>query len=58
MDQEMERSANHCDAEFRATIDDVEQQSGLDLFHGLGAAEQAAVESVQGTLTGRMGCVD
>ena len=54
MDQDTARNANFC--AHRATVDSVEQRSGLDFFSGLPNGLEEQIERGEGLLLHRLGC--
>ncbi|UCC75144.1 MAG: DNA/RNA non-specific endonuclease [Gemmatimonadota bacterium] len=54
LDQETERSADYCSG--LTTVDEVERESGLDMFPRLDELEQGALESGVGALAEALGC--
>ncbi|WP_431037794.1 DNA/RNA non-specific endonuclease [Pseudomonas yamanorum] len=54
MNQETPKGANFCD--YRATVEQIEQRSGLTFWNELPQAVQTALKSKQGQLPQRIGC--
>ena len=54
LDQETERSADYCSG--LVSVDEVERESGLDMFPRLDELEQGALESGVGALAEALGC--
>ncbi|WP_226476214.1 DNA/RNA non-specific endonuclease [Pseudomonas sp. MWU16-30323] len=54
LNQETPKGANFCD--YRATVEQIEQRSGLTFWSELPQAVQTALKSKQGQLPQRMGC--
>ena len=54
MNQEAPKGANFCD--YRATVEQIEQRSGLTFWSELPQAVQVALKSKQGQLPQRIGC--